>query len=154
MRVPFAQVAEPVGDCKNEYDQGQRQREGQDPQQLRAVRNFLKVEIPRQRIDRGDADDRAEQLLLERAEIDMGQAFGPVGMRIGMDAADEILVAGENDDKDQIGRQRQVDQVEQAGDHVVPALALHLEYQRVEIDVEAVDQQKQAQQQAEQKRRQ
>src|SRR5580704_1302957 len=71
-----------------------------------------------------------------------------------IDAADEVLVGGEDHDEDEIGGQRQIDQVEHVGDEVVPIHLRKLDDQHEQIGEKAVEQQQQAQQQAEQERRQ
>src|SRR5580692_9657745 len=72
----------------------------------------------------------------------------------GIDAADEVLVRGENDNEDEIGGQRQIDQVEHIGDEIVPVGLPNFQDEHEQIAEETVDQQEQAQQQAEQERRQ
>src|SRR5580704_5854474 len=154
MGAAFAVVAQPVGGGENQHDQSEDQRETHHPDELRCVGLFFEIEIPRQRVNRGDADDRAEQLLLQRAEIDLGEPFGPVRMIGRLDPADEVLIARENDDEDEIGGQRQIDQIQHTGDDIVPVRHRRLNDQQEQIAEETVHQHEEAQQKTEQKRRQ
>src|ERR1700722_18334307 len=72
----------------------------------------------------------------------------------GIDPADEVFVAGEDHDKNEIGGEREVHQIEHAGDDVMPWHAPRLNHEIIEIAEEAVDQQQQTDQQTEQERRQ
>ena len=71
-----------------------------------------------QHLDRGDRHDRGEQLLLQSAEIDLGHPIRPIRVTARINLRDEILVAGEHHDQDQIAGQRDVDQREHAQDDV------------------------------------
>ena len=91
-------LAEPISKRQYQHDDGEHDRETQDPDKLRRVDLFLKIEIPCQRIDCRDADDRAQEPLLQLTKINLKQTLGPFLPRLGVDLANEILIAGEDHD--------------------------------------------------------
>jgi len=56
--------------------------------------------------------------LLQAVKVDLGHPIWPVRVTAGIDPRDEILVAREHHDHDQIADQRYVDQAEHAEDDV------------------------------------
>src|SRR6202795_3983578 len=91
-RALVAASPKPVGNGQDQHAGGEGERKRQPPDELRRIGLFFQIEIPSQRVDRGDADYRAEQFLLELAEIDLSEALGPVRMFGGIDAADEVFL--------------------------------------------------------------
>ena len=92
LRLAIAAAPEPVGGRENEQGGDQHEREGERPAELRGVGIFVQIQIPSERIDRRDDDDRTEQLLLERAEIDVDQSVGQAVPRGLFDFLDDLSV--------------------------------------------------------------
>ena len=128
-------------------------RESDHPCELRRIGGFVEVEVPRQRVDGRDSDDRSQELLLEDAEIDVDEAVGPVRMVAGDDLADIVFVAGEDDDEDEICREGQVDEVEHVDQEIVPSQGWHLYRKLEQVGEETEEDQDKAESHAQEKRR-
>jgi len=87
--------------------------DGDIPEQV-AVGDLAHVHELLQQLNRRNGDDRRQQLEFEGSEIDLAHPLGPIAVAAMIDARDEILIAGKNDDHDQRAGEREIDQREYA----------------------------------------
>jgi len=106
-----AGVAHPIGEREQQHRHGEGEQYADHPGELRIVGFLINEHEPFEDVHRSNDGDRAEELLLELAEADIEQPLRPIGMLARIDPAHEILVARADDEQDQIGEQRDVDQL-------------------------------------------
>ncbi|MPN22749.1 hypothetical protein SDC9_170132 [bioreactor metagenome] len=93
-----------------------------------------------EQFDPGNGDDRADQLHLQVGEADMAHPVRAVLVVAGVDLRDEVLVAGEDDDDQQVGDHHDVDQRQDADDDVAAVGAEDLRRELEEL-LDELDQQ-------------
>src|SRR5262245_63766841 len=75
-----------------------------------------------------NGDDRCDEFDLESREIERAHPFGPIAIGVrGLDLGNEVLVAGKEDDEDEIAGERNVEKREDEKNDV---LLLHPENTR------------------------
>ncbi len=145
-------LAHAVGDGEHQHRHCEGKEDADHPGEFDVVGMPIDVHEPFEHVDRRDRDDRAKQLLLEVRESDLDQAVGPSRIARGIERRDEVLVARPDHDHDQVGHQREVDQVEDGDDHVCDRCARDLHHGIDELDDELVEQRRQADDQPQQER--
>src|SRR6266702_1990932 len=115
---PMIAAAPAVGHREHEGRDHEHQMHADKPGELAGLEHGVDVHEGLEDLDRRDRDDRGQELLLQAAEIDLGHPVRPVRMAAGVDLRDEVFVAGEHHDQDQIAGQRDIDQREHAEDDV------------------------------------
>src|SRR5262249_1577674 len=123
------------------------------PEEFRWIGILLDVQEPFQPLDGGNGDDRTEHVQLETAEIALGDALGPIRILANIDPADEIFVAGEDDDQDEVRHEGEIDEVQHADNDFFTGSTLDVLHQLIELDAGLEDEKKYTGQQNEEKRR-
>src|SRR5262249_12232284 len=144
---------EVLGDRKQKQGDDEGELEADRPEEFRRIGIFLDVQEPLQPFDGGNGDNRAEQLQLETAEVALGDAFWPIRMLAQIDSANEIFIAGEDDDQDQVRHEGEIDEVQHADNDFFPGGTLEMVDQLVELDAGLVDENKNTGPQNQEKRR-